>query len=168
MSRIEQISRIGRIRRIEQLFALFVIFVSFAIIVIMNEDNIIHKELSYQIMKAIFEVHNSLGPGFTEGIYEEALAYELTLRGIPFKRQEAVTVVYKGKVVGNHRLDILVDGKIILELKALSTLGDGFKQQVLSYLKATGIELGILVNFGTPRVEYVRIANTNTINKSKE
>ena len=110
-------------------------------------------------MEGVFEVHKTLGPGFGESIYEEALAYELELRGIPFKRQETVTVVYKGRVVGTHRLDLVVDGRIILELKAVSALTDVFKQQVLSYLKATDFRLGILINFGTPSVEYTRIAN---------
>ena len=125
----------------------------------MKGNKIIYRELSYRVMKAVFEVHNLLGPGFIEGVYEEALAYELELRGIPFERQKAVTVRYKERVVGTHRLDLVVDDKIILELKAASALTDVFKQQTLSYLKATGLRLGILINFGTPRVEYTRIVN---------
>lgn len=120
---------------------------------------VIYRDLSYRVMQAVFEVHNTLGPGFVESVYEEALAYEMELRGIPFERQKAVAVCYKGRNVGNHRLDFVVDDKIILELKAASALTDVFKQQTLSYLKATGLRLGILVNFGTPRVEYKRIAN---------
>ena len=119
----------------------------------------IYRELSYQVMEAVFEVHNMPGPGFVEGVYEKALSHELELRGIPFNRQETVTVTYKGQTIGTHHLDLVVDGKIILELKAVSGLTDVFKQQVLSYLKASGLKLGILVNFGTPRVEYIRIAN---------
>ncbi len=110
-------------------------------------------------MKAVFEVHNTLGPGFVESVYEEALAYELELREIPFERQKAVTVRYKGRVVGTHRLDFVVDGRIVLELKAVSALTDVFKHKTLSYLKATGLRLGILINFGTPRVEYTRVVN---------
>ena len=102
---------------------------------------VIYRELSYRVMQAVFEVHNTLGPGFLESVYEEALACEFELRGISFERQMAVTVTYKGEVVGTHRLDLVVDGKIVLELKA------------------AGLKLGILINFGTPRVEYVRIAN---------
>jgi len=100
-----------------------------------------------------------LGQGSLRAYTEEALAYELELRGIPFERQETVTVRYKDRIVGKHRLDLIVDGKIVLELKAVSALTDVFKQQTLSYLKATGMRLGILLNFGTPRVEYTRIAN---------
>jgi GxxExxY protein len=125
----------------------------------MANDKVIYRELSYQVMQAVFEVHNALGPGFVENMYEEALAYELELRRIPFERQKAVTVHYKDRVVGTHRLDLVVDGKIVLELKAVSALTDVFKQQTLSYLKAADLRLGLLVNFGTPRVEYTRIAN---------
>ena len=124
-----------------------------------TKGKVIYRELSYQIMQAVFEVHNALGPGFVEGVYEEALAYELETRGIRFERQKRVTVRYKERVVGMHRLDLVVDGVIVLELKAVSALTDAFKRQVLSYLKATGLRLGILINFGTPRVEYTRIAN---------
>ena len=123
------------------------------------KDRVIYRELSYRVMQAMFEVHNTLGPGFVENVYEEALAYELEMRDIPFERQKKVTVHYKGRVIGTHRLDFVVNDKIVLELKAVSALTDVFKQQTLSYLKATGLRLGILINFGTTRVEYVRIAN---------
>ncbi len=125
----------------------------------MPNDKIIYPELSYAIMEAAFEVHNTLGPGFVEQIYEEALACELQLRGIPFERQERITVEYKGRTVGTHQLDLVVDGKIIVELKAATALADVHKQQLLSYLKTTKLKLGILLNFGSPRVEYVHIAN---------
>jgi GxxExxY protein len=73
----------------------------------MPDDKVIHRELSYQVMKAVFEVHNTLGPGFLESAYEEALAHELELRGIAFERQKAVTVRFKERVVGTHRLDLV-------------------------------------------------------------
>ena len=87
------------------------------------------------------------------------VTYELKKCSIPFERQKKVTVRYKGHIVGTHRLDFVIDGKIVLELKAVSALTDVFKQQTLSYLKATDLKLGILINFGTPRVEYIRIVN---------
>jgi len=123
------------------------------------KGTIIYPELSYEIMQAVFEVHNRLGPGFSESVFEEALAYEFELRGISFERQKTVTVCYKGREVGTYRLDFVVDGKIILEIKAVSALNDAFKLQTLSYLKATGLRLGILINFGARKVEYIRIAN---------
>jgi GxxExxY protein len=121
--------------------------------------DVLHPELSYKIMEIVFQVHNTLGPGFTEDIYEEATVHDLETQGTPFERQKTIQVKYKGRVVGTYRLDLIIDGKIILELKAVSTLNDVFKQQLLSYLKATGLRLGILVNFGGKRVESVRIAN---------
>jgi len=120
---------------------------------------LIYPELSHRIMGCAFEVHKILGPGFAEGIYEEALAYELSLQNIPFRRQETINVTYKNQIIGSHRLDIIVDDKIILELKSVSELNDLFKQQLLSYLRTSEIRLGILINFGAPSVQYIRIAN---------
>jgi GxxExxY protein len=125
----------------------------------MGTGKIIFAELSHNIMEAAFEVHNLLGPGFVEDLYEEALAVELGLQGIPLERQKVVSISYKGHSIGTHRLELVVDGTIIIELKAVSALTDVFKQQTLSYLKATGLRLGILMNFGTPRLEYTRIVN---------
>ncbi len=125
----------------------------------MTEKYIVFKELSYKIMQSVFEVHNQLGPGFLENLYEEALAHELSLQHIPFERQKIISVAYKGKTIGQHRLDLVIDDKIILELKAVAALTDIHKQQLLSYLKATNFSLGILINFGTPRVQYTRITN---------
>ena len=122
-------------------------------------DKVIYRELSYRVMEAMFEVHNTLGPGFIERVYEEVLVHELELRQICFEQQKVITVKYKGKVVGTHQIDLLVDDKIVLELKAVSQLTDVFKQQLLSYLLATDVKLGILINFGTRRVKYTRIAN---------
>ena len=111
-------------------------------------------------MACAFEVHNQLGPGFVEKIYEEAMAQELRGHDIAFERQKQINVLYKGRQIGIHRLDMVVENKIILELKAASQLVDIHKQQTLSYLKATGLPLGILLNFGTSRVQNIRIANT--------
>jgi GxxExxY protein len=126
---------------------------------VINEDKVIYRDLSYRIMEAAFEVQNILGPGFLENIYEKALAHELELRGIPYERQKPIIVNYKGKIVGHHRLDMVVDDKIVLELKAVSMLTDAFKAITKSYLQATGLRLGILINFGTPRVEWDRVVN---------
>lgn len=109
-------------------------------------------------MKLAFEVHNELGSGYSEDIYERALMIELQQNNIPFESQKCVEVTYKGQKIGVYRLDIVVDGKIVLELKAVKELTDGFRQQLLSYLKASGIHLGILINFGSARVQSTRIA----------
>jgi GxxExxY protein len=121
--------------------------------------NVIYPELSYDIMSVVFEVHNHLGPGYPEEIYQRAVEMEFLSRQIFYEEQKAVQVMYKGKQVGVFRLDMVVDGKIILEFKAVSELNDLFKQQTLSYLKSIGLKLGILINFGSQRIEYVRIAN---------
>ena len=122
-------------------------------------DKVLYPELSYKIMQVVFEVQNKLGPGFTEDIYKEATAYDLQAQQISLERQKPIQVVYKNRVMGTYRLDLVIDDKIILELKAVTTLNDLFKHQLLSYLKATDLHLGILVNFGAKRVEYVRIIN---------
>jgi GxxExxY protein len=123
------------------------------------DDDLLYAELSYKIMGIAFEVHNQLGPGFGEDIYEAAMLMDLALEGIPVEQQKTFEVKYRGVVIGKYRADLIVDGKIILELKAVSAINDLFKQQLLSYLKATGYRLGILINFGSKRVESVRIAN---------
>ncbi len=120
---------------------------------------VLYPELSYRIMESVFEVHNQLGPGFSEEIYQNALFTELEIREIPFETQKNVIVSYRGKPMGTYRLDLVVDSKIIIELKAVASLNDLFKQQLTSYLKATGLRLGILINFWIRRVEYVRVAN---------
>jgi len=86
--------------------------------------------------------------------------YELSERGIPFTVQQVVNVIYKGKPLGIYRLDLVIDEKVIVELKAVTQLTDLFKQQIISYLRATGLELGYLINFGSRSVEHVRIVNT--------
>lgn len=124
-----------------------------------NEEKIIYRGLSYTIMQAVFEIHNILGPGYSEGIYEEALAKEFKHRDIRYERQKSIDVYYKGEKIGEYRLDMIVEEKVILELKAVSELNEVFASQVISYLKATGMKLGILINFGSKRVEYRRFTN---------
>ena len=121
---------------------------------------IIEKEISFKIMEAAFEVHNELGPGFLESIYEEALALELQARNLVVETQKRIPVFYKGQQIGEHVLDQVVDGKIILELKAVTEIAPIHKQQAVSYLKATGLPLAIVINFGARRVQSARVANT--------
>jgi len=121
---------------------------------------IIEKELSFQIMEAAFEVQNQLGPGFFEGIYEVAMALELRSRGHQMDTQVRIPVLYKSQVIGEHILDQVVDHRVILELKAVSQIADIHKQQALSYLRATGLQLAIVINFGATRVQSARLVNT--------
>lgn len=104
--------------------------------------------LTESVIGAAIEVHRHLGPGLLESIYEDALCHELELRVIPHVRQAAVAVQYKGKVFNGQRVDILVDQQLVLELKSVSKLPDVAIAQVLSYLKATGLKRGLLLNFG--------------------
>lgn len=121
--------------------------------------DVLFPDLSYRLMEIAYEVHNELGPGFTEDIYEKAFVRELCTREIPYEEQKPITVAYKGDDIGIYRLDLLVEGNIIVELKAVSGLNELHKQQVRSYLKATGLKLGFLINFGTLRVESYRVIN---------
>lgn len=124
----------------------------------MDEDKgIIHKELSYKIIELALEVHNELGCGFLEKVYENALMILLDREGIAARQQVPADVYFQNKVVGQYFADILVDNKIILELKTVEAISDVHKAQVLNYLRATGIKLGLIMNFAKPRFEYKRL-----------
>jgi GxxExxY protein len=103
--------------------------------------------LARAVLDCAFEVHRLLGPGFLESVYEEALAVELALRHLPFTRQTLIGVEYKGKSVGQARLDLLVGGELVVELKVVEQFAPIHTAQVLSHLKATGRVLGLLINF---------------------
>jgi GxxExxY protein len=99
------------------------------------------------VVDAALEVHRALGPGFLESVYERALTVELELRRIPFQRQVPIVVRYKGVEVGDGRIDLLVDGCLVVELKAVETMAPVHLAQVLSYLRARKLRLGLLINF---------------------
>ena len=107
-------------------------------------------ELAHAVIGCAIEVHRHLGPGFLEGVYEHAMAVELRLRGIPFERQKEIAVSYKECPVGEGRLDFLIFDRLILELKAVEALAPIHTAQLLSYLKATSLHLGLLINFNVP------------------
>jgi GxxExxY protein len=104
--------------------------------------------LTEQVISCAYEVHNILGGGFLEKVYENALLSELTSRGIKAETQRPISVSYKGKAVGEYCADIVVEDSLIIELKAVDKLADVHEIQLKSYLKATNIELGLLINFG--------------------
>ena len=103
--------------------------------------------LARNVIGAAIEVHRCLGPGFLEAIYEDAMVVELKLRGIGFQRQVPVSVDYKGCRVGEGRIDLLVAGKLVVELKTVDALSSIHQAQVISYLKAARKNLGLLINF---------------------
>ena len=120
-------------------------------------QKILYEKLSFDTVGAAMEVHRVLGPGFLEAVYEQALSHELTLRGIPFERQVSIRVPYKEIQAGDYRADFVIDGKIVLEIKAVSSLILAHEAQGHNYLAATGLRLAILFNFGTRSLEIKRI-----------
>lgn len=120
------------------------------------------NQLSSKIIGAAIEVHKILGPGLLESAYEECLCYELKLRKIKFERQEALPIVYKGKRLDcGYRLDIVIEKKIIIELKSIEKIESIHKAQLLSYLKLSGLKLGLLLNFNVSIMKdgIVRLVN---------
>ena len=115
----------------------------------------LHAELTREIIGCFYHVYNQLGYGFLEKVYENSLAHELRKRGMVVVQQAPVEVWYDGLRVGEYYADLLVEDKVLLELKSVSHLGDEQMAQLLNYLKATGKEIGLLLNFG-PRPEVRR------------
>lgn len=120
---------------------------------------IIHKELSYAVVGCAQRVHAELGPGFPESVYQRALSHELAKAGIPFQSQARFEVSYDRVLCGEFRVDFHVDEKIILEIKAAEAVCREHEAQVLAYLKATGAELAILLNFGEPSLRVKRFVS---------
>lgn len=114
------------------------------------------NEITYKIRGAVFEVNKVLGNGFLEKIYENAIYIELEALGLKAASQVPLKVAYKGEVVGDYFADIIVEDRVIVELKTVDRLGNIHKAQLLNYLKATGIQVGLLINFYHPRVEIKR------------
>jgi GxxExxY protein len=115
--------------------------------------------LSSAVTGSAFTVLNALGAGFLEKVYENALAYEIRKRGLSVVQQHPVSVCYDGIVVGDYFADMIVENQIIVELKVAKAFDEAHRAQCLNYLKAAGLRLGLLLNFGKPRLEIKRIAN---------
>jgi GxxExxY protein len=108
------------------------------------------NKITEKIIGCAIEVHRNLGPGLLESIYESALCYEFDENNIEYARQFSVPVIYKGHVLGEYRLDVLVENEVIVELKAVDRIEPVFEAQLLSYLRVTGKKLGLLINFNVP------------------
>jgi len=122
------------------------------------ENNIIYKDESYKIIGACMEVHNNLGCGFLEAVYQEALEIEFERRKIPFVKEKPLKIYYKGiELKKEYVADFICYNKIIIETKAATELKSDHIAQTLNYLKITGYKLGLLVNFGTTSLKYKRI-----------
>jgi GxxExxY protein len=118
--------------------------------------NLEHKEVTQQIVGAAFEVHNTLGYGFLEKVYQRAMQVELRAQGFSADLEREIRVTYKGVEVGFYKADIFVDECVIVELKVAKTYQSEHEPQLLNELKATGIKVGLLVNFGRTKVEFKR------------
>jgi GxxExxY protein len=114
-------------------------------------------ELSNRVIGAAIEVHKTLGPGFAEAIYQKAMEVALEHRGIPFERQKEIHIFFEGIDVGLHRLDLVANALVILELKAVTALAEIHFAQLKSYLKATGLHIGLLLNFNAPTLVIKRV-----------
>ncbi|HOX12355.1 MAG TPA: GxxExxY protein [Spirochaetia bacterium] len=116
----------------------------------------IKDEVSERIIGCAFQVYNILGSGFLESVYKKALVIELTKAGLTVEEETPITVTYKGQIVGWFNADLIVEKKIILELKAIDVLAKTHEIQLVNYLKATGIPVGLLINFGTTGIQIKR------------
>jgi len=114
-------------------------------------------DITYQINGAAFEVNKILGSGFLEKVYENALFHELQAKGLKVERQVPIKVIYKGCLAGEYVADIVVQDKVIVELKAVENISSRHEAQLLNYLKATGFKVGLLINFKHPKVEIKRL-----------
>jgi len=108
------------------------------------------NQLTGQVIAAAIEVHRILGPGLLESIYEKALCCEFSLRNISFENQKILPVMYKGEGLGEYRLDFLVNNELVVELKAVDRFDPVFEAQILTYMKITQVQLGLLINFNVP------------------
>ena len=126
-----------------------------------NERELILKDEVYQIVGAAMEVSNQLGCGFLEAVYQEALGIELAERAIPHVPQKRIQISYKGRVLSKEYIaDFLCHDRIVVEIKAIKAITGIEEAQILNYLKATNLPLGLIINFGAPRLEWKRYANT--------
>jgi GxxExxY protein len=122
-------------------------------------NSYIHSDLTQKIIGCAMKVHNTLGTGFQEVIYQRSLAIEMEKQQLPFDRELELKIYYEGIEVGTRRVDFLVDSKVIVELKALNTLEDVHLAQTLNYLEASKLEVGLLINFGTTKLQFKRLIN---------
>lgn len=116
-----------------------------------------HQELTHAVIGAAMAVHRELGSGFLEKVYENALTIELRSRGVTFESQVTIPVTYKGQAVGTYYADLIVDRSVLCELKALDGLTPIHESQVLHYLKGTGLKVGLLLNFGSSKLQVKRM-----------
>lgn len=126
---------------------------------LLQEDKLLHKDLSYRLVGMAMKVHRELGRGFLERVYENAMAILLRKESLSFQQQFPLKVYFEGQIVGDYFADMIVENKIILEFKSAENLSPAYKAQAVNYLRATGLELAIIINFGQDSLQYERIVN---------
>ena len=124
-------------------------------------ENLLHSNITQAILGAFYDVYNHLGPGFLESVYEASLVIDLLGAGVDVARQSDVPVHFKGCLVGKYVADLIVERKVIVELKAVRSLSSSHEAQIINLLKATGLEVGLVLNFG-PKPEFRRMVYSNS------
>ena len=122
---------------------------------------LIYPQLSYKLMAVLFKVQNKLGSSYQEKYYQRAIKRELTSQKIPFEQEKLIKLAYEGERIGNYFLDFVIDGKIVLEIKAVPFIKKEWTNQVVAYLVSTNLPLAIIANFRTPKLTYKRYVNPN-------
>ena len=126
-----------------------------------------HELITKTVIGCAFEVINELGAGFLESVYERALLLALRQKGLSVTPQRPVSVMFRGESVGDFYADLFVEEKVIVELKAVKAIAPEHQAQAINYLNATGIEVGLLINFGNPRLEYKRFTRSKNYNRAQ-
>lgn len=127
----------------------------------MAEADLLYADVTHAIIGAAMEVHRTLGCGFLEAVYEDALAVEFGIQGLRYEQQKPLCVFYKGQKVRDYVCDFLVEENVLVELKAIKVLTATEESQILNYLKGTGLNVGLLINFGGSSLKYKRFIKTN-------
>ena len=125
-----------------------------------QDERLKYSDITQSVIGCAFEVINELGAGFLESVYEKALLLALVQKGLSVQSQHPIRVMFRGHGVGDFYADLLVEGKVIVELKAVKAIAPEHQAQIINYLNATGIEVGLLINFGNPRLEYRRFTRS--------
>ncbi len=131
----------------------------------MNKQNYKHADITQKIIGAAMKVHSTLGNGFQEVIYQRALAIEMAKTGLDFQREQEMPIYYDQQQIGTRRVDFLVEDKVMVELKAITALEDVHLAQAINYLEAYGLEVGLLINFGSKSLQFRRLINSKHVNR---
>lgn len=133
-----------------------------------QDSGLKHEQITKSVIGCAFEVINELGAGFLESVYEKALLLALRQKGLSVISQHPVKVLFRGECVGDFYADIFVEEKVIVELKAVKAIAPENQAQIINYLNATGIEVGLLINFGNPKLEYKRFTRSKNVSMDKQ